>query len=253
MARDFEAGSTEKITFADPNVGTDAAQTCALWVKLESNSDNTFLSYGDATGQRGFSYGVNSSNKLRVRLYIAGGGVDQSDSASTVSTGSWMHVAFTRNQASFSTMRHYINGAQDTTTSNDDPAGAQNSGDDFILGYKSPGDASGFGYFDGVSAEIAFWNVELSAAEIAALQYTCPLKIQRTNLKFYAPLWGVHSSEPDFVQHILGTHVGTVYADHPPIAPATRTRRAFFEEIAAAGATKIIAEKFGLSPLTGIY
>lgn len=251
MARDFDSGSTETLTFADPNCGIAGAQTCACWIKPASVSDNTILSYGDATGGRGFSYGINSSNKLRVRIYVDGGGVDQSDSSSTISTGSWIHVAFTRNQESFSTMAHYINGAADGTTGNDDPAGVQNSTDDFILGYKSPGDASGFGYFDGAIAEVCFWHEALTEREIAALRYVRPWTVRPSALKFYAPVWGI-ASEPEMIVGLSGTLSGTTYANHPPVCLSTRLAATPFE-LGAVGPSKFIPEQLGFNPMARMF
>lgn len=278
MARDFERGSSEIITFADPNIGVQGAQTWACWLKLETATDNALFSYGDMTNGRGFTFGINGSSKARVRWFTAPGSAGQSDATTALSNGVWYHLAFTRNQASFSTVRFYLNGVADGVVSSDDPGGLQNSGDDIVLGSKATGDTSGMGLFDGVLAEVCGWHAELTANEILGLRYRSPYTVRPGSIKFYAPLWGVHSSsggaagsvimpfpimlsaasttpqEPEFVQNIVGSLTGTVAADHPPICGHTRFRTSNIQPVVAAGgATKMIAEQFGFTPLTGIY
>lgn len=219
MARDFERGSSETVTFADPNIGVQGAQTWACWVKLETGTDNAIFSYGDMTNGRGFTFGINGSSKARVRWFTAPAAAGQSDATSTLSTGTWYHLAFTRNQASFSTVTFYLNGVADGAVSSDDPGGLQNSTDDIILGNKAPGDSSGMGYYDGVLADVMGWNVALSANEVKALYAGQLRDIQRSALKFYAPVWGTHSSEIELSGlGISGTVSGTTAAPGAPSA-----------------------------------
>lgn len=217
MARDFERGSSETVTFADPNIGVQGAQTWAGWVKLETGTDNAILSYGDFTNGRGFTWGINGSGKSRIRFNVSAGSVDQADSSSVLSTGTWYHLAWTRNQASFSTVSFYLNGGADGTSSNDDPAGLQNSGDDIVLGNKAAGDSSGMGYYDGVLHDVMFYDAALSASEIKGLYNGQWRDIRRSNLKFYAPLWGTHSSEINLTSlAVTGTVSGTTVVGGGP-------------------------------------
>ena len=101
----------------------------------------------------------------RLNAFINGPSVI--NSTTTISTGTWTHVAITR---SGSTMRQYINGVQDATTAT---AGAVLDfggcpvyvGTDIDVGCSS----NTGNYYDGRVDEWRAYNRALSAAEIALL------------------------------------------------------------------------------------
>ena len=68
-------------------------------------------------------------------------------------------------------------------------------------------------------AEVALWDVALSAAEVAALASgVTPLHMRPGNLVAYWPVWGLHSPEIDLTSNGNNmTVTGPVKAGHAPV------------------------------------
>ncbi len=113
----------------------------------------------------------------------------------------------------------YIDGISQTITELETPTGTRNSdaGTDFLIGNRANQERT----FDGSIAEVAIYDVILSAAEAKALSHTInPLHIRRTNLKGYWPILGHTSPEADLSGNKNnGTVTGAVKSGHPPITP----------------------------------
>lgn len=93
--------------------------------------------------------------------------------------------------------RFYFNGIERDTT----PLGAGtcNGWDLLSIGHRRSAGVDG-GFFSGIIAEAAMWNINLNANEVLAIsQGINPLNIRPTKLKFYAPLWGRYENEIDII------------------------------------------------------
>lgn len=223
MARDVSTGNYLRIL--NPTGALDlsgTACTVAAWVKADTAgvSSNGLTIAGkavatDATTQ--YVLGLLNSGSGAKPYFKTGNGAGSTDiivGATTVTTAAWHHVA---GYASTRT-RVFLDGVQDGDKAQSFPIG--DTAANFAIGVRSDGTT---GPFDGLIAEVAVWNTQLSDAEIAALaKGVCPLLVRPKNLAAYYPLWGVGAAgEPDLsanAQHL--TEVGTVgVGDHAPVGP----------------------------------
>jgi len=71
---------------------------------------------------------------------------------------------------------------------------------------------------------VAFYDVELSAAEVAMLAGSAnPHSVQPGNLKIYWPLWGTGTPAADLSGNATnGTENATSVVDHSPTGPYVR-------------------------------
>jgi hypothetical protein len=94
------------------------------------------------------------------------------------------------------------------------------------IGYSDQGNAN-FQYFDGAIAEVAMWNVSLTAAEAAILSkgYVAP-HVRPDSLTFYAPLWGRHDPEAELIaRNTLTLTNSPTAATHSPVRGLRRLGR----------------------------
>lgn len=103
----------------------------------------------------------------------------------------------------------------------------------------------------GPIAEVAFWNVALTAAEAAAHAAGVPVtRIRPLSLKGYWPLYGITSPEPDLsgFKNSFTDFGSNVAMNHPPISLRT-VRRSAFAPIGSGGGGSTIVERRSLSLL----
>lgn len=166
-----------------------------------------------------------------VRAQFSTGGLGNVDDQSSASAGAWQHTAAVFQSGS--SVEAFLAGSGDGSTL----AAATPSNMDTIsigaLRRTSTGQ-----YFDGLIAEVAWWSVALSDAEIASLAAgACPLLIRPGSLVFYLPMRGGEG----FVDVVGGLDMGsnnggndpTATHDHPPIIYPSRPR--YVPPTAAAG------------------
>lgn len=225
MARNFATGS---INFDSINQGDTEGWTVAGWFRFETFGVDgvALVSYGKGkatASDRGFQLRLNgSASKQAVISVYIGGGVQNVTGTTALSANTWYHIAAVKD-ASGGTLRIYVNGTQEGSNTTDPPA-IQTSGDDFIIGAPVPDDDLGLVDLDGDAEECAFWNEELSAAEVFALSRGVrSLKFRTASLRIYAPITGVHSTEPSFAlaTHTIGGTVtsATLSASNAPLEP----------------------------------
>jgi hypothetical protein len=194
--------------------------TLACWYKpTTSNAAAALLSLlASGTANRVFQIGVNASGVPFVNERGNAGAVGAAGSALT--NGSWAHIAGAMNAGTTGGRVPYLNGVAGTTSTAS--VGTPPVPDRTTIGADTPSVAGTYTEFaNGIIAEAAIWNVLLSAAEIAALSRGVrPLRIRPGNLKFYAPIWGTGSPEPDYTagQHPLTLTGAPAVAAHPPVA-----------------------------------
>lgn len=123
-----------------------------------------------------------------------------------LSTGVWHHIAFV---GTSSTNRNgYLDGSATPITNLANITAAQDT--------LAVGDfAGGSGALDGLLADVAIWNVDLTAGEINALASGMPPYLIRPSaLIGYWPMWGLASPEPD----LSGNKRNITLANAPPRA-----------------------------------
>ena len=237
MSRTFNLTGTNFVSLGVSALGSllsgTASASVAAWVKPASLPPGTNIN-------RVLSIVINSNTSGLV-LMISGAtpklelgarstaadGFGKATGATTVSTGSWVHIAGTVNYTS-PNITTYLNGASDGTTTPTFGASTLTIGtpshEDMIGGFPNsaaPASSATF-QFDGDIAELGLWDTALSAAEIAALaRGVPPSRIRPLRLCAYWPLQTEGSTLPNRVR---GTGAGTIsgsipIAPHAPVSP----------------------------------
>jgi hypothetical protein len=226
-------GSTDFINCGSPSEPTQA--TLAVWFKatalpagygniigrINSETPNKFtIIYLRSTGALAYYCEVNDPGA--GTLGPAALGVDPG--SGTITTGVWHHAALTYTSGNTGTIRGYLDGGLDGSTN------SANSPNTYIIMPSSGGCTFYFGNdpafsrpFNGVVADGSYWNVPLTAFEIAALAKGArPLAIRPKSLLGWWPLGGLQSPEPDLSGNKNnGTLTGTTPAFGPPVMQFT--------------------------------
>lgn len=183
MARDFESGSSEYLTRADPLITTISDFTVSIWFRLESTGSDMcmFCNGVDGAYGQGFALYYSSANGVRGLFPF----VTWFASTSSLSTGTWYHALMTR---SGSTSEVFVDGTSAGTTTSTPYTCDPNA--DTVIGARRRTDPGFDNYFDGMLAEAAMWNRALTTAERTALKNGLSPAYFPTNLLFYKPLFG---------------------------------------------------------------
>ena len=168
-----------------------------------------------------------TDGKWNAVLWSGGLKVFNGPTFAAIGTGAWVHLMCTWTIAD-GDVRFYINGTLNTTAVGAATSGLSNVANVLRFGAtESAGEA-----YDGKMAEIAFWNRELAAAEVASLALGfCPLFAPR-GLILYTPL-----VRP--VTNVVGaspTATGTDVIDHPRVIYPGRAQSSYKPTPPAGGA-----------------
>jgi len=147
-----------------------------------------------------------------VRLQIAAGGTANADTTAGYTANTWHHAC--ASIASATSRIVYLNGANSTTDgTNKTPSGMTAT----QIGIIGPHTAGGQP-FDGSIAEVAFWNVALTAADVAVLATgVCPLLVRPEALVAYIPCIGQDSPETTRFSGATFAVTGAAAGAHPRI------------------------------------
>lgn len=208
MARDFELGSTEEISRATHLTGNTTNISFGGWFMLESSATEQAIIFNGVGGGFGQGYALETSTTPKLRIHIPF--VAFITSSTTLSTGVWYHGFVTRGA---STWNIYVNGTSEATGTNN-PFGLDSSSDT-VIGARKNSSGAYDANFDGMLAEIAFWDRELSASEVAGLAKGYSPLFYRRGLIMYKHLIRDTTELID----TGGTWVidGTVVGSHPRI------------------------------------
>lgn len=184
MALDFN-GTSDELTCTSSVLGnTMMPMTMAGWCKLDSTTgEHAIVGVGNSSSSAPIAFLHVKNNKPRL---FARDNVNQTTEAlgvTNVGTTAVAHLAATLVSGGSEV---FLNGVSDDTG----PAGATGATtlDRTTIGVLHVG-GSEANYFNGQLAEIGVWNVQLTAAEIAALAAGfSPMMIRPSALVLYAPL-----------------------------------------------------------------
>jgi hypothetical protein len=215
MARGFN-GSTDQATGNYWNgAGALAAASVSFWF-YPTALVNAYM--GLVQGATADFFYLKSSGALA--LYTLPGNPSSDPVAGfTASTNTWYNLVFVSNNGVESIL--YINGSVVVSTMIS--VGNYLGMTTVNLGF-DPNNAGR--NFAGRMADIAFWNVELTALEATSLaRGVRPNRIRPASLKQYLPLFGLASPEPDLGGGAFNsTMTGTALAFGPPVGLLTPRR-----------------------------
>ena len=213
MARNFIAANEDHIEVGDvASIDLTGDQvTLSGWMKVDAlnGEQKLFSKWADAGGRFQYLLSINSADKPICAINTGSSKI--ATGSTTTPTGAWLHIAGTYDG---SDIRVYLNGVQDGSIAQ--TGNMPDTTAPLTIGAGSGGSGSEEP-FDGSLGHYAIWDIPLSADEIKSLANGInPLKIQRDNLVFYAPLNG-QSPELDIIAGLDLTLNGTTKAEEPPI------------------------------------
>lgn len=173
MALDFEQATEHGVMVSPVTdlVGGATAFTCAVWVKPESFTEqgrfwNQVRTDDDTLIRQGVLQHLASTGELDGRLSDDGITLYGGGFGTSLSTGSWQHIAMTWDG---STITGYIDGVAGGTTHSFTGSSITSVAGNHILGaYRDAADPGRL-HYDGMAEDRGIWNRCLSAAEIAAI------------------------------------------------------------------------------------
>jgi len=188
MARNFAAASSQYLENTSLPVSATPL-TIAAWFKPVSATAAYFIGYLGASGSNINYWALATDTSGRVTAST--NGVTATTSTS-VSAGVWAHGCAVF--ASATDRRAFLNGGGKGTS-----ATSRTPSSPVRLGVGCLDGSSRTTFMNGDIAELAIWNVALSDAEVLMLSTgVSPLMVRPDALKFYAPLMGRASPEPDY-------------------------------------------------------
>lgn len=185
MARDFD-GTDDWLDFGDVTILDGLTSLSAGgWFYIDTTpggGSNASVVRKDGTATPVQLNGTDG--KWNCALWSSGLKVFNGPTFATIGTGAWVHLMATWTTAD-GDVDFYINGALSVTTAGTATTSLANAANALRFGATESGGED----YDGRAAEIAFWNRELTAAEVAQLgaDAYCPLFVPR-GLILYTPL-----------------------------------------------------------------
>lgn len=217
-ARDFD-GTDDEIILPDAALWDSlTAVTVSVWVNVDSVSTRSdfFTRWGDGVGNSSWNL-LQGVTLRRAEFFLTDGSSYMSSGADTADlpTGVWIHLAGT--WSSGGPIRLWRNGVN-TASSGNLTFTTPNTAIQPRIGNTAETTPRPV---NGRIAEVAIWNVALTANEMIALANgTSPSQVRRSALLGYWPLWGAASPEADLSgNRNNGTVTGAVAADHCPCGP----------------------------------
>lgn len=227
MARNFAAASSQYLLTGGTDVVGPQAFTTAGWyyeatrvsgggdpaaahMLYSSNHHLTIAQFNEISSDNGV-------------LKIAYADFGWNDTGITLSLTTWTHIAVGADATNYDV---YINGG--ASSYNTSSKGFSPQITPVVLGAWSGHagtDAVTKGYFNGIIAELAVWNVKLTVNELRALTLGArPYMVRPANLKGYFPLYGIASPEPDLsglAKNATSSSFPTLATMSPPIGMFT--------------------------------
>lgn len=167
-AGDFERANSEYFSKTDASqTGLDFsdALTFAGWVNFETvDGEDHFIVKRLGTGnQRSYDFRMSGASTLLIQTFHDGLNAGCNTGVTwSPSTATWYHVAVTK---SGTTVKYYVNGAQQGTDQSCSNGTIYNGTARFVHG----ADADGGEYMDGLLDEWGVWSRALTASEISCL------------------------------------------------------------------------------------
>lgn len=234
MSRNFN-GTTQYLSNTNAILAaTPLTMACWFYSTNAAALQNLMEIGTDGTANHRFSLDANGSaagDPIRAGANTAAG-LAVASTSTGYAINTWQHACGV--WASTTDRKAYLNGGgEGTNTTSRVPAGMNST----YIGARH--NAAVDTFIVGFIAEAAIWNAALNTSEIAALaRGVSPLRIRPDNLKFYSPLFGVGSPEPDYIGgfHLTLNNAPT-QTDHAPVMPPFAYAQGWQGAFTAAAAT----------------
>lgn len=241
MARIFTRATPHYLEYASAAIISAEPLTIAGWGRSDSITVNQVVGaiwsfeVGGSEGWRIRFSGAVASDPIEATHTQNGGATGTSASATGYSANVWTHAAGVF--ASTTSRIAYKDGVAGTenTTLSQTSAGIDRT----LIGARYENTPAITDAFSGDIAEVGFWNVALTAGEVAALaKGVRPLLIRPASLVAYYPIMGRYSPEINLVDTTVMTVTGAAQSAHPlAVYPRRRMARRFKPAAAAGGIT----------------
>ena len=219
MALDFD-GTDDRINFGDSTtLEGQLGMTVAAWI----NSDTVTVSEGHiVTRGRGGASGWNfnhgsgiADDELQFTKHRV---VNINSTAINLSATTWTLVAAVVSSTQVRFHKYPVGGPLTSeNVANNQAFDNTPTPTESNIGCVLDSSGNPVEFFEGLIAEVAKWNRELSDAEITALGKGFSPLFMSNSLEFYAPLIGRFSPEINRLASVTGTITGAVAAPHPRI------------------------------------
>jgi len=217
MARNFVAASSQYLNRTSTPV-TAVPWTIAFWFRPASTAVVGSLAGVFNSGNTTDFISVRQNGATLLTSVSDSGAAGGPSSAGSLVAGTWSPVAFVSPTTSSRTI--YINGGGPVSNSTTVVPSGLNAVTVGRRGWSSPDDYAG-----GDLAEVAIWNVALSALDVAILgSGLSPLLVRPDALVAYWPLGGDYSPEIELLGRLDLTVTGATKASHPPITRPSYAR-----------------------------
>ena len=221
MARDFN-GTSDRIDWANVFDVTSQPITVSAWINVDDLDVNRYIFHvNNSTGGYGslltiIDTDLTPGRLLWLKASAAGGSSDTFRTSSTLLTiGPWYHVLATDSGGlTASNINLYINGTEVSYYNTNNGADQKTTNGTWSIGGRTVDDNRNT---DGRIAEVGVWNRVLTAGEITSLAKGFSPIFYKKLLKFYCPITGNATLEPNLVGARATTHDGTTKASHPRI------------------------------------
>lgn len=222
MAFDFASG-TDRINYGSPSYLDDMGPlTYAVWVQRDSLSGGDTFPRIISKDEKKFFILFNRGNEPTTYQFAVVASTTNHDKVGPansvpIASTTWVHLAVTWDGTlSTGASSLYRNGTVESTYATNTAGSGSVTSDaagDFAVGNRSSGTFDRG--LDGRLAELAVWNVALTADEIASLAKGFrPQRVRPQSLVFCIPL--IRTNQ-EIRNATSGTTTGTTVADHPRV------------------------------------
>lgn len=180
-----------------------------VYISTDTNADATvFNLFGNTSN---YDYIAMDVDGVTLDTYVVVGGAFTQSTGTTLSTGTWYHIAAVRSSTTLLTV--YLNGVSDQTNTRDVTSRSAISA--YTVGHW---DVSFPLRFDGRVHSIKYWDTDLTAAEVQNEMYVISPRTKISNLNRWTPCWpGATERLQDYSPNRTNwTANGTLTDEDPP-------------------------------------
>lgn len=219
MGRRFN-GTTDKVTIRTGFLLPAPPITIAAWANPSGSGQGSIIG---TVGSGGIEFAVEAATNKHLYLIVSGVALAK-QSSGTIANGVWTHIAMNTDAAPGGTVNFYIRGSLDLSAGTG--YGGVYTAQNALIGNVSSNEP-----YAGILADVAVWNVVLTAAEHLMLGQGLRAKYVRPdNLIGCWPLIGRSQYEPDLTRYAnYGTTTGTASAPDPPFLIPDRNKIFYLE------------------------